>query len=225
MSTFPDTSTTLLANLAYHETGVDQAAWFRFFALYQPVMVEFARMRGAGDDAEDVVQEVFADLAKAFHAGRYAREKGSFSAYLATMLRNDLISRFRRKQTRSRIMDTSQPGRAGAHPASSPLRSDDMRVPSTAAQPGRARSPSAPYAAFFDDDMPVWNLARHRAAVEHVLTKTALSEQSRKIYRELLATGDSCAEVARRMNLPAATVRQVKSRVSRMIAAFEKAAK
>ena len=103
MSTFPDTSTTLLANLAYHETGVDQAAWFRFFALYQPVMVEFARMRGAGDDAEDVVQEVFADLAKTFQAGRYAREKGSFRAYLATMLRNELISRFRRKQAKSRV--------------------------------------------------------------------------------------------------------------------------
>jgi hypothetical protein len=58
--------------------------------------------------------------------------------------------------------------------------------------------------------------------VEHVLTKTALSAQSRQIYRELLATGDNCAEVARRMNLPAATVRQVKSCVSRMIAAFEK---
>ena len=225
MSTFPDTSTTLLANLAYHETGVDQAAWFRFFALYQPVMVEFARMKGAGDDAEDVVQEVFADLAKAFLAGRYAREKGSFRAYLAKMLRNELINRFRRMQTRARIMDASQPSRAGAHPALRPLHSEDMRTPSAAAQLGRARSPSAPSAAFFDDDLPVWNLARHRAAVKHVLTKTAISEQSRRIYCELLATGDSCAKVARRMNIPAATVRQVKSRVSRMIAAFEKATK
>ena len=105
-------------------------------------------------------------------------------------------------------------GRAGAHPALSPLRgllrSEDIRTP---------------LASSSDDDLPVWNLARHRAAVEHVLTKTAISEQSRRIYRELLATGDSCAKVARRMNLPAATVRQVKSRVSRMIAAFEKATK
>ncbi len=103
MSTFPDTSTTLLAKLAERETGVDQAAWFRFFALYQPLMVEFARIKGAGDDAEDVVQEVFADLAKAFQAGRYAREKGSFRAYLVKMLRNELISRFRRKQAKSRV--------------------------------------------------------------------------------------------------------------------------
>ena len=75
------------------------------------------------------------------------------------------------------------------------------------------------------DDDGSWKIAQHRIVVEHVLTKTALSEQSRRIYRELLATGDNCAKVARRMDLPAATVRQVKSRVSRMIAAFENATK
>ena len=112
-------------------------------------------------------------------------------------------------------------GRAGAHASSDiasqcSLRSGDMRTPPAAPLPAPSVSSAA-------DDMPAWNLARHRAAVEHVLTRTAISEQSRRIYRELLATGDNCAEVARRMNLPAATVRQVKSRVSRMIAAFEKA--
>ncbi len=192
MSSFPTTSTTLLANLAERESGIDQAEWNRFFALYYPVMVEFARARGAGDDSEDVVQEVLADLVKVFQAGRYVRGKGQFKSYLATMLRNELISRFRRMQAKSRV-------------------------------DGRARSPAVPPATPSGDDMPTWNLARHRAAVEHVLTRTAISEQSRQIYRELLTTGDSCAKVARRMNLPAATVRQVKSRISRMIAAFEKA--
>ena len=201
MSSFPTTSTTLLANIAEQESGIDQAEWNRFFALYYPVMVEFARARGAGDDSEDVVQEVFADLVKVFQAGRYVHGKGQFKSYLATMLRNELISRFRRMQARSRIID----GWAGA-----------PRTPPAAPLPAPSVSSSA-------DDMPAWNLARHRAAVEHVLTRTAISEQSRRIYRELLATGDNCAEVARRMNLPAATVRQVKSRVSRMIAAFEKA--
>ena len=212
MSSFPTTSTTLLANLAEQESGIDQAEWNRFFALYYPVMVEFARARGAGDDSEDVVQEVLADLVKVFQEGRYVSGKGQFKSYLATMLRNELISRFRRMQAKSRV-----DGWAGAHASSDiasqcSLRSGDMRTPV-----------SAPPAAPSGDDMPTWNLARHRAAVEHVLTRTAISEQSRQIYRELLTTGDSCAKVARRMNLPAATVRQVKSRVSRMIAAFEKA--
>ena len=203
-STFPDTSTTLLVKLAAHETGVDQAAWFRFFALYQPVMVEFARMKGAGDDAEDVVQEVFADLAKAFHAGRYAREKGSFRAYLATMLRNELISRFRRNSARPEC--------------------DAVNI-TEAEIKAEKRLQAVPGVYSGPDDAENWKIARHRIAVEHVLTKTALSEQSRQIYRRLMESGDNCAKVAREMGIAAATVRQVKSRVSRMIAAFEKAAK
>ena len=184
--------------------GIDQAAWYRFFALYQPVMVEFARMKGAGDDAEDVVQEVFASLAKTFQAGRYAHEKGSFRAYLTKMLRNELISRFRRVAVR--------PERDAVIVTESEIK----------AEKGLQSVPNV-YSVFDDDEN--WKIARHRVAVEHVLTKTAISKQSRRIYRELLATGDSCAKVARRMNLPAATVRQVKSRVSRMIAAFENATK
>lgn len=202
MSAFPETSTTLLARLAERETGIDQAAWLIFFERYQPVMVEYARMRGAGDDAEDVVQEVFADLAKTFKAGRYVRDKGRFKNYLAKMLRNELVSRFRREQAR--------PDRDGVN----------ITTTSVAANKELQVEPS------FDEieaDDEAWELARHRAAVEHVLSRTALSEQSRMIYRELIATGDNCAEVARRLGLPAATVRQVKSRVTRMIAAFKKA--
>ena len=100
MSAFPETSTTLLARLVERETGIDQAAWRIFFERYQPVMVEYARMKGAGDEAEDIVQEVFADLAKVFKAGRYVRNKGRFKNYLAKMLRNELVSRFRRGQAR-----------------------------------------------------------------------------------------------------------------------------
>ena len=202
MSTFPTTSTTLLAKLAELETGVDQSAWYRFFELYQPVMVEFARAKGAGDDAEDAVQEVFADVVKVFREGRYVRERGRFRSYLATMLRNELISRFRRMQSRPE-------GSAVQMPVSGVI--DGLDVPLTAAGALRAHEEAA------------WDVSRHKVAIRHVLTKTALSDQSRRIYRELLETGDSCAEVARRLGLPAATVRQVKSRVSRMIVAYEKA--
>ena len=202
MSTFPTTSTTLLAKLTEIETGVDQSAWYRFFELYQPVMVEFARTKGAGDDAEDVVQEVFADLAKVFQSGRYAREKGSFRAYLAKMLQNELISRFRRCNARP------ERGSVGVTEAEIEVEKRLQTVPSVYAGP---------------DDAESWRIARRRIAVEHVLTKTALSAQSRQIYRRLMESGDNCAEVARAMGIAAATVRQVKSRVTRMIAAFEKA--
>ena len=201
MSNFPETSTTLLARLAERETGIDQSAWHIFFDRYQPVMVEYARMKGAGDDAEDVVQEVFADLANVFKAGRYVRDKGRFRNYLAKMLRNELISRFRREQVRP------EKDSVGIE-AASVIENRELQV--------------EPSFAGMDADDEAWELARHRAAVEHVLTKTALSEQSRRIYRELMDTGESCAEVARRLGLPPATIRQVKSRVTRMIAAFKK---
>ena len=201
MSSIPETSTTLLARLAERETGIDQSAWRIFFDRYQPVMVEYARMKGAGDDAEDVVQEVFAELANVFKAGRYVRDKGRFRNYLAKMLRNELVSRFRREQVRPE-------GNRDGLPAADVAEKRTLRI--------------EPSFAGMDADDEAWELARHRAAVEHILTKTALSEQSRRIYRELMATGDNCAEVARRLNLPAATVRQVKSRVTRMIAAFKR---
>ena len=191
----------LLARLAERETGIDQAAWRIFFERYQPVMVEYARMKGAGDEAEDIVQEVFADLAKVFKVGRYVRDKGRFKNYLAKMLRNELVSRFRRVQVR---------------PEGNSVTLDAAR------DEAKSELQVEPAFAEMDADDEAWELARHRAAVEHVLAKTALSEQSRRIYRELMATGDNCAEVARRLGIPPATVRQVKSRVTRMIAAFKK---
>jgi RNA polymerase sigma factor (sigma-70 family) len=202
MSNFPDTSTTLLARLAERETGIDQSAWRIFFDRYQPVMVEYAKMKGAGEDSEDIVQEVFADLAKVFKAGRYVRDRGHFKNYLARMLRNELVSRFRHDRVRP------EGNRA------------DIAVTEAAESRGLRIEPSFEG---MDTEDAAWNLARRRAAVEHILSKTALSEQSRRIYRELMTTGENCAEVARRLGLPAATVRQVKSRVSRMIAAFENA--
>ena len=201
MSNFPETSTTLLARLAGHETGIDQAAWRIFFDRYQPVMVEFARIKGAGDDAEDVVQEVFASLAKVFKAGRYVRDKGRFRNYLAKMLRNELVSRLRREQVRPE-------GNSVTLAAVDVVENKELRI--------------EPSFAEMEADDATWELARQRAAVEHILSKTALSEQSRRIYRELMTTGKNCAAVARRLNIPAATVRQVKSRVTRMIAAFKK---
>ena len=202
MNNFPETSTTLLARLIERETGIDQAAWRVFFDRYQPVMVEFARMKGAGADAEDVVQEVFANLAKVFRSGRYVRDKGRFRSYLAKMLKNELVSRFRREQARPE------------------KDSVDIAAVSAAANKELQVEPSF---AVTDADDNAWELAMHRVAVEHILSRTALSEQSRRIYRELMATGDNCAEVARRLGLPATTVRQVKSRVTRMIAAYKDA--
>ena len=66
-----------------------------------------------------------------------------------------------------------------------------------------------------------WRMAVHAAAVEHVLTKTAISEQSKRVY-SALERGQSLREVAEAFGLSYAAVKQIKSRLDRAIAAVEK---
>ena len=63
--------------------------------------------------------------------------------------------------------------------------------------------------------------ARRQAAVEHVLTKTALSEKSKAIYRAYVLEERPIEEVAAEFGVPNNTVSQTKTRVARMIAAHE----
>ena len=57
--------------------------------------------------------------------------------------------------------------------------------------------------------------------VEHVLTKTAISEQSKRVY-SALERGQALREVAEAFGLSYAAVKQIKSRLDRAIAAVEK---
>ena len=66
-----------------------------------------------------------------------------------------------------------------------------------------------------------WRLAVHEAAVEHVLTKTAISPQSAAVYRALTGWGQSPKEVARHFGLSYDAVKQIKSRIDRAVAAIE----
>lgn len=202
MTDFPDTSTTLLVKLSSAGENIDQAAWQRFFELYHPVMVNFIVKRcndmGRIDivsDADDIAQKVMLKTIEVFKDGKYNRSKGKFRAYLTAMLKNSLLNWMRSVDLRRRGDD------------------GDIDLASLHAPSSHALTREC------DEE---WNNARHRAAIDHVLTKTAISEQSRMIYREILETGDNCATVARRLGIAPTTVRKVKSRISKMIRAYEK---
>jgi len=193
MSTFPETPTALLTRIAAEQSGEsDEAAWTEFFALYEPAMRGFLLRRGL-EDVEDVVQNVFAKLVPILRENRYDRSRGAFRAYLATLLFREAVSSLRHAAARGAGRTVSVDGL-------------DLAV----------------------DDDPAssleidWCRSLHEAVVCHILSNTALSEQSKTVYADLERTGDSCADVARRYGLPPATVRQIRSRVSRMVAAFEK---
>ena len=195
MSAFPETSATLLVKLAAQVTGEDEANWMRFADLYVPAMRDFARGHGDPSQADDVVQEVLARLVALFRGNRFQVRDGvgNFRAYLATMIRNALYAAFRKEQARG--------GGRTVPPDEADLVDSEESV--TAA---------------LDLD---WAAARHRAAVEHALTKTLLSKQNREIYRAYVLEERDIDDVARAFGVPRNQVSQVKTRVGRMIAALE----
>jgi RNA polymerase sigma factor (sigma-70 family) len=199
MASFPDTPVSLLVRIASEKTGVrDEAAWTRLFELYAPVIRAFAEERGVSGEEEDVVQEIFMKLAAVLGDGRVkvGGDAGKFRRYLATLIRNELVSRWRRRQARGEgtTMSLDDPG-SGAEPVV-----------------------DSETAALIDAK---WRLARRKAAVEWTLSKTALSSQSKAVYRAYVVEGRSIGEVATSFGIPRNSVSQIKTRVERMISAVE----
>ena len=123
-------------------------------------------------------------------------DAGKFRRYLATLVRNELVSRWRRRMARG----------------------EDMRV--------SFDDPGAGIEASVDSDAATivdvkWRLARRRAAVEWALTKTALSAQSKAVYRAYVLEERAIGEVAAEFKIPRNSVSQIKTRVERLIAAIE----
>lgn len=195
MSAFPETSATLLMKLAAQVTGEDEANWVRFADLYVPAIRDFARGHGDPSQADDVVQDVLARLVQVFRNNRFQVRDGvgNFRAYLATMIRNELYAAFRRERARGagRIV---------------PLDEADL-----------VESGDSVTAAL---DLE-WAASRHRAAVEHALTKTMLSKQNKEIYRAYVLEDRDIDDVARAFGVPRNQVSQVKTRVGKLIAALE----
>ena len=195
MSAFPETPATLLVQLAAQVTGEDEANWVRFADLYVPAIREFARRRGDGRDVDDVVQEVLAGLVQVFRGNKFSiREgKGNFRAYLAKMIRSRLYMAYRREKARGL----------------------GLNVPLDDAEPA---VPADSVTAAMDAE---WALARHRAAEEHVLTKTLVSDLNKRLYRAYVVEERPIDEVAREFGVTRNQVSQAKTRIGRMVAAIE----
>ena len=67
-----------------------------------------------------------------------------------------------------------------------------------------------------------WRQAVLKSAVEHVLTKTALSDRDRKVYRAYALEGRDIADVAKEFGLSRNSVSQIKSRIDKRIVAVGK---
>lgn len=195
MSAFPETSVTLLKKLAAQVTGEDEANWVRFADLYVPAIRDFARSHADGVDPDDIVQEVLANLVGVFRGQRFAVREGvgNFRAYLAKMIRNQLYMALRKAKAR---------GFGRAVPIEDvEIAADDERLANGL-------------------DLE-WAAARHRSAVEHVLTKTLVSPLNKSLYRAFVVEERPIDEVARTYGVTRNQVSQAKVRIGRMVEAIE----
>ena len=72
------------------------AAWNRFFDLYAGFVFSIARHKGLNEtDADDIVQVVFADLARNLPTFKYDREKGRFRSYLTGLVNWRVVDRLK----------------------------------------------------------------------------------------------------------------------------------
>ena len=193
---FVKTQMTLLQRIAVEKTGEDEATWARFFELYYPAMVAFAKGIGGYDNAEDVASEVLVKLVDVLRQGKYERQPGkSFRGYVKTLIRNQMSDLYRKEKARGlgqKVELTDQ--------LAEELVGEDQD-----------------FVLKLDQE---WANACQNAAVQHVLTKTALSEQSKSVYREYVIKGRPIGEVAKEFNISKNMASQIKSRIERMVSAI-----
>ena len=194
MSVFPATSLTLVEKLASEIPGEDEASWVRFFNLYTPAIRRFVEWNDKTHDPDDVVQDVFVKLVEILRAGKYDPHRARFRAFLSTIIRRQLISMYRKDQAR---------GGEGNLPLED--FADVLTVPASQGMK-------------VDLD---WARAKHEAAVEHVLTKTALAQTSKDVYRAHVLEGRPADEVAKAFHMTKNNVAKIKFRVENMISAIE----
>lgn len=84
----------------------DQDGWREFFDTYWRLVYSFARKSGLNEsDAEDVVQDTMATVAKQMPSFRYDPDKGSFKSWLLTLVSRRLIDRQRKESRRGRLVE------------------------------------------------------------------------------------------------------------------------
>ena len=178
---------TLLRTLREARSGVDDAAWARFVDMYGPVVHHLVRLLSPGmsdADTDEAVQDVFVKLVDILRSGAYDPAKSKFRTYLSTLARRLLIDRYREASRR-------QSRQVGLEAA------DDVAFEN---DPGEWMDAK-------------WRVACRMAAERRVMDESALSEQSREVWRLLAVEGLSVKDAAKRLGIPANTASKVKRRL------------
>ncbi len=201
---FPQTSVTLIAKIRNLGPGRDSAEWVRFWDSYSLAIRQFAAIKGGEENADDIVMTVLAKLVDVLRSGQYSPEKGRFHSYLATMVINEV--RMAHRKNLARAGDRKVSLDAGGDDGQDGTLVETLVAPET--------SPES-----IDED---WRNAVLNSATEHVLTKTALSDRDRAVYRAYVTEGRPIGEVAAEFHLTNNMVSKIKSRIEQRIVAVGK---
>ena len=204
MSSFPATSVTLIQKIKTLSPGEDGAAWVRFWDTYSLAIRRFAALKGGEANADDIVMTVLGKLVNVLRDGQYTPEKGAFHSYLATMIVNEVHMQHRKDLVRKADQHLSLDAPVGGNDDG-----NDMTLADT------LQTRVTPADTYEDD----WRQAVLASAVEHVLTKTALSNRDRAVYRAYVQEGRPIAEVAAEYRLSRNSVSQIKTRIEKRIVA------
>lgn len=204
MSVFPVTSATLIAKIRDLGPDHDTAQWVRFWDSYSLAIRKFAALKGGEENADDIVMQVLAKLVDVLRSGKYAPEKGKFHSYLATMIVNEVRMAHRKDLVRAADRRVSIDAPIAGEDGSKTALSDMLPAPDRVNEA-------------IEED---WRQAVLRSAIEHVLTRTALSDRDRRVYRAYALEGRDIGEVAEEFGLSRNNVSQIKTRIDKRVVAF-----
>ena len=176
----PETSTTLLRDVSDSQ----HARWTVFYARYQPMMRSYLRTRFPSVDADDVIQETFAALAKLLPDYTYdPKKKGSFHNFLTGIVRNKALcaldSRNRKKSIEERMKIEVMVG-------------------------GKSVQEQT-----YED----WREEVFAVALRQLLSDSSIHDRTKQAFVRTAIKGESSDVVAESLGVPRNTVNKMKSRM------------
>lgn len=191
----PTLSSALLAGVK----AMEPDGWSRLVTTFGPIVYRWCRSSGVAEsDAPDVVQEVFASVARGIASFHREKESGSFRSWLATITRNRVRDYFRRQKNR-------QPA-AGGTEALTRLRDHAEELSAEEELTKHLESTICPNSI----QNPI--VKRELESVRDEFQSTTW-----EAFWATTVDGESASEVASRTGLSVASVYQAKSRVLRRL--------
>ena len=176
----PDTSTTLLRDVADSQ----HARWAVFYSRYQPMMLAYLRERFPALDAEDIIQETFAALAKLLPDYKYdPKKKGSFHNFLTGILRNKALCAVDSRNRKLSIED---------------------RMKIAVAVGGKSVQEQT-----YED----WREEVFEVALQQLLSDSSIHDRTKQVFIRTAIKCESSDAVAESLGVPRNTVNKMKSRM------------